>query len=117
MSQNLADLLLARAARTPKLRIGFGTDLVDLTTAVSAARRIAAGLLEYGCQPGSRIAMVEQPDMDYLVFWMGCQLAGVAPALINPHYPVDLLQSMLDDLDPLAIAARPERVLRGKRQH
>ena len=104
MRQNLANFLLGRAELRPELRIGVTGRQVELHDAVERGRCIAGDLAAAGLEPGDRIAVVDDTSTEYLVFWIGCQLAGVETALINPTYPEDLLAQMLDVLQPDAVA-------------
>lgn len=104
MRQNLANFLLERADLRPELRIGVAGHQIELRDAIQRGRCIAGDLAEAGFEPGDRIAVVENTSTEYLVFWMGCQLAGIEPALINPTYPEDLLHQMLEVLKPKAVA-------------
>jgi acyl-CoA synthetase (AMP-forming)/AMP-acid ligase II len=104
LNLNLANFLLSRAELRPELRLGVVGQQVTLGDAIDVGRRIAGDLAAAGLAAGDRIAVVDHTSTDYLVFWIGCQLAGVEPALINPTYPDDLLAPMLDVLRPDAVA-------------
>lgn len=104
MTRNLANFLLDRASVRPDLRVGVVGDDITLEEAVNVGREVAGSLAAASVTPGSRIAVVGETSTEYLLFWIGCQLAGVEPALINPSYPDDLLEQMLGVLDPMAVA-------------
>jgi carnitine-CoA ligase len=104
MTATLAAFLLDRAEIRPELRLGVVERQLPLAEAMSAARRVAGDLAEAGLLPGDRLAVIGETSTEYLVFWLGCQLAGVEAALINPTYPDDLLAPMLAVLRPAAVA-------------
>jgi carnitine-CoA ligase len=104
VTETLASFLLDRAARRPQLLLGVSGDQVTLGSAIETGRRVAGDLAAAGLGPGDRLAVIGTTSTAYLQFWIGCQLAGVEPALINPTYPEDLLESMLDVLAPAAVA-------------
>jgi carnitine-CoA ligase len=104
MTTNLASFLLDRAAIRPDLRFGVVEDQVTIAEAIGIGRRIAGDLAAAGLTPGARIGVIGDTSTEYLLFWIGCQLAGVETALINPTYPDDLLAQMLVALDPAAVA-------------
>lgn len=104
MSENLAGFLLATAKARPDLRIGTVDGGLALGDAVEAGLRVAGALEERGLGPGARIAIVEGTSDDWLAFWIGTQLAGAEPALVNPSYPPDLLATMIARLEPAAVA-------------
>lgn len=100
---NLAQLILNAAERSP--RAVFGTDTVSapLHLVVDTARRLAGEMAALGVRQGQIAAFVGVTSEHYLVMWMAAQLMGVRTALINPHYPSDLLGEMLSDLCPDAV--------------
>lgn len=104
MTANLGGLLLERVQARPDLQIGTTDDPLRLDDAIEHASRVAGDLEAAGMLPGDRLAVIGSTSTPYLVLWLGCQLAGVAPALINPTYPDDLLDPMLRVLDPSAVA-------------
>jgi acyl-CoA synthetase (AMP-forming)/AMP-acid ligase II len=67
-----------------------------LGRAATVARRIAAS----GVAPGERVAMVDSSSTGYIVSWLACLLSGNPVALINPTYPDELLDQMLDIFEP-----------------
>ncbi|GIJ56312.1 AMP-binding protein [Virgisporangium aurantiacum] len=97
---NLSQLLIARAAERPDLRIGTVDRQLELSDALRRAAGGARALRDRGLRPGDRVAVVAPSSTDYLVVWMACLLAGTPVALVNPTYPEDLLATMLDHLDP-----------------
>ena len=104
MSATLAAFLLERAEVRPDLRLGVVERQLPLDEAMIAARRVAGDLALAGLAAGGRLAVVGETSTEYLVLWLGCQLAGVEAALINPTYPDDLLRPMLEVLRPAAVA-------------
>ena len=104
MTANLASLFLARAELRPELRLGVVDDQHRIDEAVDRAQVIAGDLAAAGLEPGDRLGVVGGTSTGYLIFWLGCQLAGVQPALVNPTYPGDLLAPMLAALAPAAVA-------------
>jgi carnitine-CoA ligase len=103
-TDNLAQLIVQAAERSPNAR--FGTDAISapLSEAVDTARLLARQLAASGVRKGSTAAFVGVTSENYLVLWMAAQLMGVRTALINPHYPQELLSDMLDDLRPDVVA-------------
>ena len=104
---NLSQLLIARAAERPGLRIGTVDRQIGLAEALQKAAGGARVLRERGLSPGDRVAVVAPSSTDYLVVWMACLLAGTPVALVNPTYPDDLLATMLDHLDPALVVTDP----------
>ncbi|MBS1868094.1 MAG: acyl--CoA ligase [Actinobacteria bacterium] len=104
MSESLAGFLLATAETRPDLRIGVVDGGLTLREAVDAGLRVAGALEAAGLGPGARIAIVEGTSDAWFAFWIGCQLAGVETALVNPSYPPDLLAKMMRRLEPAAVA-------------
>lgn len=103
-NKNLAQLILSAQHRSPQAL--FGTDLASkpLVDAVELARLLARQLADAGLKRGSTIAFIGITSEHYLILWMAAQLMGVRTALINPHYPQELLNDMLMDLRPDVVA-------------
>jgi carnitine-CoA ligase len=97
-------MLVARRESRPGLRIGVAGNHVRLDEACNTALTAATLLGEAGLSPGQRIVLVDSTSTNYLVFWMACQFAGLAPALVNPRYPAQLLRQMVADFEPDAVA-------------
>lgn len=103
MTENLAQLLLARATERVDLRVGTVDEQLTLRDALWRAADGAHRLRGMGVDDTKRIALVAGSSTDYLVVWMAAVLAGVPIALINPTYPPQLLAQMLDNLDPALV--------------
>ena len=103
-NQNLAQLIVNAVRRSP--RALYGTDQVSkpLSEALELARGLASQLAASGLRRGSTVAFIGVTSEHYLILWMAAQLMGVRTALINPHYPQELLRDMLTDLKPDAAA-------------
>jgi crotonobetaine/carnitine-CoA ligase len=103
-NQNLSQLITSAARRSPQAL--FGTDAValPLVNALELARQLARQMGAAGLRRGSTVAFIGATSEHYLILWMAAQLAGVCTALINPHYPQELLRDMLADLKPQAVA-------------
>ncbi len=100
---NLAELILDRAARRPAARFGTVEAPLRLEEALLAARRAATALAHAGLSAGRRVALVGETSSDYLVTWLALQLAGVEAGLVNPALPSDLIGAMLLNLRPDAV--------------
>lgn len=103
-NQNLAQLITSAARRSPQALFGTDTVSMSLINAVELARELARQLGEGGLRRGSTVAFIGATSEHYLILWMAAQLAGLRTALINPHYPQELLREMLLDLRPDAVA-------------
>lgn len=103
-NQNLSQLITSALKRSPQALYGTDTAAKPLTEAVELARQLARQLAAQGLRRGSTVAFIGITSEHYLILWMACQLMGVRTALINPHYPQELLRDMLEDLKPDAVA-------------
>ena len=116
MTENLTQLLLARADERPDLWIGTVDEQLTLPHALARAAGGARELRALGLDEDQRVALVATSSTDYLVVWMACVLAGVPVALVNPTYPGDLLAQMMDNLDPaLVFTDLPDASFAGPR--
>lgn len=101
---NLAQLISQAAERSPQARFGTDEVSVPMKDAIGKARLLARQLGASGVRRGATAAFVGVTSEHYLVLWMAAQLMGVRTALINPHYPQELLRDMLTDLGPDVVA-------------
>lgn len=101
---NLAELILDRAARRPSARFGMADAPLVLAEAATRARRAVGQFAAAGLGAGSRVAVIGHTDNSYLLTWLALQLAGCKAGLINPALPDDLLAAMLQELQPDGIA-------------
>jgi crotonobetaine/carnitine-CoA ligase len=103
-NQNLAQLIHSAAKRSPQALFGTDTVSLPLADALEMARKLARQLGAAGLRRGSTVAFIGATSEHYLILWMASQLVGLRTALINPHYPQELLRDMLIDLRPDAVA-------------
>ncbi|MDZ5457945.1 class I adenylate-forming enzyme family protein [Azohydromonas lata] len=103
-NQNLAQLITSAAKRSPQALFGTDTVSMQLADALELARKLARQLGAAGLRRGSTVAFIGVTSEHYLILWMASQLTGLRTALINPHYPQELLRDMLVDLRPDAVA-------------
>lgn len=100
---NLAQLIRSAVERAPTAPYGTDAAFVEMQEAMRVAEQLARRLGACGIHRKSRIAFVGPTSENFLIMWMASQLSGVQVALINPHFPPDLIGEMLDDLSPAAI--------------
>ena len=103
-NQNLTQLITSAAKRSPQALYGTDQASKPLAEALELARNLARQLAASGLRRGSTVAFIGITSENYLILWMAAQLMGVRTALINPHYPQELLNDMLTDLKPDAAA-------------
>jgi acyl-CoA synthetase (AMP-forming)/AMP-acid ligase II len=111
---NLAAALVAQADRRPDLLLGTVDDQVTLADALAFAAGRARELLSRNLAPGQRVALVAPTSTDYLITWMACLLAGLPVALVNPTYPGELVERMLEPVEP-ALVLGPDQVVMARR--
>lgn len=100
---NLALLIQDAVKRSPNAI--FGTDKVSCSMSEAFERaKVLCQKMAPQVSKGKTVAFIGVTSENYLIFWMACQLKGVCTALINPHYPQELIKDMLMDLAPDAVA-------------
>jgi carnitine-CoA ligase len=100
---NLAASLAEQAGRRPDLKLGTVDDQMDLSDSLAHAAGRARELLGRGLNPGDRVALVASNSTDYVISWMACLLAGLPVVLVNPTYPDELIDRMLEPLAPAMV--------------
>lgn len=114
MTGNLATSLVDQAQARPDLRLGTVDDQISITDALGLAAGRAHELLASGLTTGQRVALVAPTSTDYVITWLSCVLAGIPVALVNPTYPAELIDRMLEPLEPAAILG-PDEIARTRR--
>jgi crotonobetaine/carnitine-CoA ligase len=111
---NLATALVTQARIRPGLRLGTIDDQTSLADALSHAAARSRELLSSGLTPRQRVALVASTSTDYIITWMACLLAGLPVALVNPTYPAELIDRMLEPLGP-ALVLGPAEIAGARR--
>jgi long-chain acyl-CoA synthetase len=104
---NLADVLLAPAARTPDaVALRAGVDTVTYGELETRAARVAGALRAEGIEPGERVAIEGYNSVAFVASYLGVLRAGAVAVPLNPHAPEAELTRELSSVDP-AVALRP----------
>ena len=100
----LHELFETQVARSPDA-IALVYEAETLTYAVvnQRANRLARHLLACGVKPDERVALCLERGIDMVVAILATVKAGGAYVPLDPDYPVDRLQHMLADSDPLVV--------------
>lgn len=101
---NLALLIQDAVRRSPDALFGTDKVSVPMVEAFEKAKTLCSRM-SGKIFKGQTVAFVGVTSEHYLISWMACQLQGVRTALINPHYPQELIKEMLLDLAPDAVAS------------
>jgi hemerythrin-like metal-binding protein len=88
-----ATVLPNRQARKPK----------TFAQLFERARGVAAGLLEYGLEPGDRVGIYADPRYEWSVVDLACHLAGLVSVPISNLYPDDRALHIVDDAGVTAV--------------
>ena len=72
------------------------------------ANRIANRLIAMGVLPGQIVGLAHQRDADLLPSLLGILKAGAAYAPLDPHYPLDRLEFILQDCQAPAVVTTSE---------
>jgi acyl-CoA synthetase (AMP-forming)/AMP-acid ligase II len=100
---NLAQLIATAARENPTATFGTFQQSDRLEHVIERAYAVAAALKQNGLGRGDIAAVIGNNCASYIVTWLAAQLAGIQTALINPAYPDEFLETMLDDIAPRAV--------------
>ncbi|MHB9857520.1 amino acid adenylation domain-containing protein [Streptomyces sp. YIM S03343] len=93
-----------QVARTPDaVAVVSGDGVVSYAELNARANRLARLLVGCGVGPESVVALVLPRSVDLLVAMLGVLKAGGAYVPVDPQYPVERVQFMLQDADPIAV--------------
>lgn len=100
---NIASILARAVEVNPGAAFGTFQQNDTFGRVMERARAVAADLAAAGIRRGGIVALIGTNCASYLVTWIAAQQLGAQTALINPAYPDEFLDGMLDDLAPSAI--------------
>jgi long-chain acyl-CoA synthetase len=105
---NLADVLLAPAARTPDA-VALVDDRGETTYAEleSRAGRVAGALRARGVEPGDRVAIAGDNSVAFVVSYLGALRIGAVAVPLNPHAPEPELTRELSAVEPATVLRPP----------
>ncbi|MFD9591120.1 amino acid adenylation domain-containing protein, partial [Streptomyces sp. NPDC059980] len=93
-----------QVARTPDaVAVVCGDGVVSYAELNARANRLARLLVGRGVGPESVVALVLPRSVDLLVAMLAVLKAGGAYVPVDPQYPVERVQFMLQDADPVAV--------------
>lgn len=106
---NVAEVLLAAAARTPDATaLRSGGDVVTYRDLDERAARVAGALRAEGVEPGDRVAIEGNNTIAFVASYLGVLRIGGVAVPLNPYAPEAELTRELDALEP-AVVLRPPR--------
>ncbi len=96
--QCLHELVAAQAARTPdRIAIGFEDQTITYKTLDERANQLAHYLQKTGVQPDSLVGICVERSLEMVVGLLGILKAGAAYVPIDPNFPADRVEYMLDN--------------------
>ncbi|MBL1224602.1 non-ribosomal peptide synthetase [Enterococcus sp. BWR-S5] len=102
--KTVVELFEAEVEKTPqKTALIFRGEEVSYQTLNQQANQLAVKLRQMGLQPDDRIALFTARSVELLVAMLGVIKAGGAYVPIDPSYPEDRIQYMLEDSQPKAV--------------
>ncbi|MBO1334076.1 non-ribosomal peptide synthetase [Streptomyces sp. VRA16 Mangrove soil] len=115
-SGTLVDAFEAQAARSPAATAVRGEgEALSYAELNARANRLARLLVQHGAGPERRVAVCLPPTADLVVALLAILKSGAAYLPIDPEYPQDRIDFLLEDAEPLLLlttsgaAPRPSR--------
>ncbi|HEU4963916.1 MAG TPA: non-ribosomal peptide synthase/polyketide synthase [Bacilli bacterium] len=110
LDKTVVDLFEEQVAERPdQPAVLFGDELLTRTELNRKANQLARRLRAQGIQPDDRVAIIAQRCPEMIVAILGILKAGGAYVPIDPTYPIERIDYMIDDCRPKAIlTARAE---------
>jgi malonyl-CoA/methylmalonyl-CoA synthetase len=108
MSANVHDLLRARATNPDKTAIETPDgQVLSYGKLYARAGRMARALVDFGVEPGDRVAAQIDKSPDAIVLALACFRAGAALLPLNTAYTLTELEYFLGDAEPALTLCRP----------
>jgi nonribosomal peptide synthetase protein BlmX len=108
--------LIAQVARdTPdRVALSFGGSGVTYAELIRRAADVAEILQGYGAGPEVTVGLLAGRCPEAVVCMLGILMSGAAYLPLDPGYPDERLQAVLDDARPVAVLAEPAQVDRAR---
>ncbi|MCV7102225.1 non-ribosomal peptide synthetase [Mycobacterium palustre] len=104
----LADLVSEQAARTPDaIAVVYEGRRLSYREINQAANRLAHWLIERGIGAEDRVAVLLDKSPELVVTALGIAKAGAVYVPVDPTYPRERLEFILDDCDPKLVLREP----------
>jgi amino acid adenylation domain-containing protein len=95
------------AAEQPDaLALTFADASLSYAELNARANRLAHYLLAHGVHPGDRVAVCVEPSFDILIALLAVFKVGATHVPLDPTYPTDRLEVILDDVEPTLLLAQ-----------
>ena len=105
---NLADVLLAPAARTPDAAaLRAGAEVVTYRELEERAARVAGALRSEGVGPGDRVAIQGDNTIAFVASYLGALRIGAVTVPLNPHAPDAELTREVESVEPSVVLRPP----------
>lgn len=102
----IGSLFLATAGRNPdRVALVNGEERITYQNLAREANRIAQELRKYGVAPGDKIAICTPPGPEMIAALIAILLNGACVVPLDPGYPEDRLNLLLDECDAKLIVA------------
>nr|WP_290447367.1 non-ribosomal peptide synthetase [Pseudomonas sp. 21LCFQ010] len=104
LEQTLHGLFSAQVQRTPNApALQAGEQVLSYAQLEARADALAQVLIEQGVQPDARVAICVERSVEMVVGLLGILKAGGAYVPLDPAYPLERLQHMLEDSEPVVL--------------
>jgi amino acid adenylation domain-containing protein len=94
------------AERPDALALTFADAHLTYGELNARANRLAHYLLENGVKPGDRVAVCVEPSFDILIALLALFKVGATHVPLDPTYPTERLEVILDDVAPTLLLAQ-----------
>ncbi|RMC30102.1 non-ribosomal peptide synthetase, partial [Paracoccus alkanivorans] len=101
-------LIEAAASRHPAApALDDGQQVISYADLIRRVESCAAGLVEQGITPGDRVGVMRHRSAEAVISMLGAIRAGAVYLPLDPNYPQDRLDWIVDDARPALILAEP----------
>ena len=113
-NRSVGDLFCEQAAKTPeKTVVIFNGQTMSYQELLDKSGKVASELRKRGVGPGEFVAIMAEKNLNMICGICGIVMAGGAYVPIDPKYPEDRIQYILEDAQPKAVITFKDETRKG----
>ena len=113
--RTVAELFEERVRKTPdEIAVAFGDQTLTYAELNDRANALARRLRDLGARPNDFVAILARRSLEMVIAIYGVVKSGAAYVPVDPTYPKDRIDYILEDSDPKAVLVYEEEIVTEK---